>query len=330
MKKIAIIYLMSILFTGSAFAEFPAVEVYQNKSRCVVLIVARTEGKNPMVGAGSVISPSNLIITNAHVVLGKDTSIPSSNIKVYLKPVKVTGNFSQDLVNGYSVGVIAFNSDLDLAVLKIQNHHSFTETIELADPAEIKIGEEVVAIGHPEQGGLWTQTYGRISGEIENHEDIAGKDVYQTDTSVNRGNSGGPLLDRRGYMVGINSSIARLGAGNMPITGVNFAIKSSVVKKWLEKQGIVVAYGRETLKKEAPAIKAEATKPPPKVEEKTVQVQETKPAAQKPAEKAKETKPAPVEKTLTPKRPYDMNALIKETEKEMEDMITEMKGKIKK
>ena len=117
----------------------------------------------------------------------------------------------------------------------------------MADPDEIKIGEEVIAIGHPEQGGLWSLTYGRISGSIENFSDIDGKDVFQTDTSLNRGNSGGPLLDQRGYMVAINSNIARLGSGGLPITGVNFAIKSSVVKKWLSKEGYTIAYGQKPL-----------------------------------------------------------------------------------
>ena len=226
-KKLRLIFALLILSDSSLlYAEsFPAVEVYQKTSKAVVLIVTQTEGKRHMVGAGSIISDSGIIVTNSHVVIDEDTLKPYPNILVYLKPDKVTGNLSHDLVNGYSAEVLAFDTDFDLAILKVKNLPAITGVIELANPEEIAIGEEVVAIGHPEQGGLWTLTSGRISGEILNQNNIMGKDVFQTDTSLNRGDSGGPLLDRRGYMVGINSNIARLSSGNLPITGVNFAIK---------------------------------------------------------------------------------------------------------
>jgi serine protease Do len=51
----------------------------------------------------------------------------------------------------------------------------------------------VVAIGHPEQGGLWTLTTGVISAEIDNFNGVKGKQVFHTETGLNRGNSGGPL-----------------------------------------------------------------------------------------------------------------------------------------
>jgi len=247
MKKFILIFTIIIFSGGLSFAEFPAVEVYQNTSKAVVLIISQMEGRSGMIGAGSIISPAGLIVTNAHVVVDKGTASPFSKVNVFLKPDQVTGRFDKDLVDRHKARVLAFDLDLDLAVLKIEDIPSTMHTIELANPEEIKIGEEAIAIGHPEQGGLWTLTYGRISGEIYNLSNIEGKDVYQTDASVNRGNSGGPLLDRRGYLVGVNSSIARLGSGNLPITGVNFAIKSSVVKKWLNKNGYMIVYGERPL-----------------------------------------------------------------------------------
>lgn len=331
MKKSLLIFAILIFLGRSSFAQFPAIEVYQKTSKTVVLIVAQTEGKNRMIGSGSIISHSGVIITNAHVIVDKSASRPYSNIRVYLKPDKVTGNLSQDLVNGYDAKIIVFDTNLDLAILKIENLPSVTEIIEHADPEGIKIGEEVVAIGHPEQGGLWTLTYGRISGEIENHDNIQGKDVYQTDTSVNRGNSGGPLLDRRGYVVGINSNIARLGAGNLPITGVNFAIKSSVIKKWLEKQGMMIAYGKKPLHGEALVVKTENGEVKPKVEDKKpTETQVPELLDDKKTAKANEPQVIQKDKILTPKRPYNIDALFKEVEKEMEDLMKEMRGKIKK
>ncbi len=300
MKKSLLIFAILILLGSSSFAGDFAIEVYQAKSKAVVLIVAKTEGRSPMVGAGSVISDSGIIVTNAHVVIDKSILGPFSDIKVYFKPDKVTGSQRKDLVNAYSASVKAYDLDLDLAIIKVENLPSDFGVIEFGNPEEIKIGEEVVAIGHPEQGGFWTLTYGRISGEIFNQKGIEGKDVYQTDTSMNRGNSGGPLLDRRGYMVGINTNIARLGAGNLPITGVNFALKSVVVKKWLGEQGIMLAYGTKPLQKETKAVEA----------------------------KREEVKPK--NNILTPKRPYKIDDLFKEAEKDLEGLMEEMRGRIKR
>ena len=306
MKKLLFTVLALGLFIGPRHAEgFPAVEVYENTSKAVVLITARNKGKSSIVGAGSVIRPG-VIVTNAHVVVDRDANRPYQVIRVFIKPDTVTGNLKKDLVNRHKAKVTAFDAKLDLAVLEVEDLPPDTGTIELADSEEVKTGEEVVAIGHPEKGGVWTLTYGRISGHINDQSGIKGKDVFQTDTSVNRGNSGGPLLDGRGYMVGINTNIARLGAGNLPITGVNFAVKSSVVKSWLEAERVNVAYGKEALHGGRTAAK----RPP---------------EAEGPREASMKS-----DEILTPKRPYDYDALWAEVEKEMEDLMEEMKGKIRK
>jgi serine protease Do len=378
MKKMLLMFSLLVVFSGQVFAEgFPAVKVYKETSKAVVLIVAQKDKKSSMIGAGSIISPAGYVVTNAHVVIDKSTKRPYSTIRVFIKPPKVTGDLQKDLVSRYKASVASHDSDLDLAVLKVDGLSSDMDLIELADPGEIDIGEEVVAIGHPEQGGLWSLTYGRISGQISDQSNVSGKDVFQTDTSVNRGNSGGPLLDRRGYMVGINTNIARLGAGNMPITGVNFAVKSSVVKKWLAGRGLVLAYGEASLYEEAKPVKVEAEekpvvdmKPEIKVEEKSQIIEPTMKDVEQPQEEAKpeqDIKPAekqmieqPVEekktvkekkqelmedekmaktdepdhmiedRILTPKRPYDIDDLFEEVEKEMEDIMEEMRWKIRK
>ena len=295
MKRFLLFIGIMIIFQSPSFAGDFAIEVYQQKSKAVVFIVGRSEGKAPMVGAGSIISSSGIIVTNAHVVIDKSISRPFPNIKVYLKPDKVTGSQKKDLVTPYEASVKAFDIDLDIAIIKVENLPTDTGVMELAAPEEVKIGEEVIAIGHPEQGGFWTLTYGRISGIISNQKGIEGKDVYQTDTSVNRGNSGGPLLDKRGYMVGINTNIARLGAGNLPITGVNFALQSIVVKKWLGEQDIMLAYGTKPL------------------------YNDTRPVAVK----------RKGDTILTAKRPYKIDDLFKQVESDMEDMMEEMRGKIR-
>ncbi len=307
-KNITVIFLMLIFYAVSAFAEFSAVEVYEKRSGAVVVIVAAPEGKIRKVGAGSIISAGGYIITNAHVVIDKAGAIPCRDIRVYLKPERVTGNSDRDLKKAYRAVVVAYDIPLDLALLKVKGLPRDTGHLEFADPREIRTGEEVVTIGHPEQGGFWTLTYGRISGEIFNQNGIEGKDVFQTDASINRGNSGGPLLDRRGYLVGINTNIARIGAGNLPITGVNFAVKSSVVRKWLAGQGIRIAYGKKPLERDVPA----ATGKSGKTSDKTVIKEKV-----------------PQDRILTPKRPYKIESLFKETENDLEEMMKEMRGKIR-
>jgi serine protease Do len=297
MKKAVFILIMLGFFVSASFAGgFPAVEVYEKASKAVVLVLASHEGGGSgMIGTGSIIKP-DMVITNAHVIYDKSTSSTWKNIRVYLKPKKVTGSFKNDLVHRYVAHVLAYDVDLDLAILKVDNLPSERGVIELANADEIKIGEEVVAIGHPEQGGLWTLTYGRISGEIDNFN-AQGRSVYQTDTNLNRGNSGGPLLDRRGYLVGVNAAAARLGDDNMPITGINFSIKSSVAKRWLEKQQVRIAYGKKSLNEETQVVSTQNVESTPKTDENNpAEKQETTaaPAEQKVAEikpQTTETKP---------------------------------------
>src|SRR3989304_5734656 len=245
--------LVVVFSVASYAAGFPAKKIYETYSPSVVVIRASGEKGGGMIGAGSLISGDGLVVTNAHVVMDRDKTVIYPKIKVYLRPERVTGFVEKDLAKGYGAEVIAYSVELDLALLKMSGVPPGLNAIEFADPEEISVGEEVVAIGHPEQGGFWSLTYGRISGEIGDFQGIEGKDVFQTDTSVNRGNSGGPLLDMRGYMVAVNSNIARVGADGLPITGVNFSIKSSVVKDWMKKKGLAVKYGTRPLTSEAAA-----------------------------------------------------------------------------
>ncbi|MFZ3072392.1 MAG: serine protease [Thermodesulfobacteriota bacterium] len=302
---------------ASFAADFPAKKIYETYSPSVVVIRASGEKGGGMIGAGSLISSDGLVVTNAHVVMDRDKTVVYPKIKVYLRPDRVTGSIEGDLSKGYGAEVIIYSVELDLALLKMSGVPGGLNAIELADPEEIKVGEEVVAIGHPEQGGFWSLTYGRISGEIGDFQGISGKDVFQTDTSVNRGNSGGPLLDMRGYMVAVNSNIARVGADGLPITGVNFSIKSSVVKDWMKQKGRVVKYGTRPLTSEAAAPDEKAVK---KIEPVKTETEKKKPEKSVPEEEGEFT---------TPSRPYDYDELLK-AEEELEDMMKDIKGKMKK
>ncbi len=377
MRRLILSILMLLVMTTHAGASgFPAKRVYERFAPSVVLIFATKGEGTGMIGAGSIISKAGLIVTNAHVVVDKKSGHPYPVVRVYLKPPRVTGIPQRDLKTPLRARVLHYTTELDLALLRVSGLPQDINIIELADPKDIKVGEEVVAIGHPEQGGLWSLTYGRISGEISDFHGIKGKDMYQTDTSVNRGNSGGPLLDRRGYMVAVNSNIARIGRGGLPITGVNFSIKSSVVKRWLEENGITIAYGKKPLREEEVAMKPAVEKDDKALKEElkrelreelkkeleeelrakvekqvkaeTVSGKEKKPShvAEREDEAVKfrktrgeeEGKPQGAEKKeartgeqlITPRRPYDYDALLRAVEAELEDMMEEMRGKIRR
>ena len=204
------------------------------------------------------------MITNCHVILDKTTKKPFPVIHIFRKPAKVTGNMNKDLKHHHGAKVLGYDEALDLALLQMKTPPAKLVVQTLGDPDELGPGDETIAIGHPESGGLWTITTGVIGTQFEDFKGVPGKHVFQMETSLNRGNSGGPLFDVRGYQVGVNTAIARKGQGGVAITGVNFAVKVSVVKTWLAKRNVIVAYGREPLDGEAPVRVAHADTSRPK------------------------------------------------------------------
>lgn len=308
----SLLILLAMPVNPAGAADFPAEKIYKAYGPSVVLIWASSSDQKGSVGAGSVISQDGLVVTNAHVIsMGEAGLYPE--IAVCLKPDRLTGDPKRDLTNCYKAAVLGVSADIDIAVLRADGLPKLKNLICLADPEDVGIGQEVVAIGHPEQGGFWSLTYGRISAEFADFEGVTGKNMYQTDTSMNRGNSGGPLLDARGCMVGVNTSIARRSSSdNLAITGVNFALQSQVVRDWLNSRGAKVAYAPKQSSPVAEVKQPVAeTKPP---------IAETKPPVEeKKAEKRFET----------PKRPYDYDELTK-VEKELGEMMEEMRGKTRR
>ncbi len=261
MGKVATIAVvaMTAAAPGQLWAMAPK-DVYKKAGPAVVLILGSDDGKQGSGGTGSIITAEGKVLTNAHVVLNERHN-PFKILYVFLKPPKITGDNSKDLANRYKARVLSYSvpDELDLALLQIESPPPNLPTIAFGDPEKVEIGDEAVAIGHPEQGGLWTLTTGTISTVIANFNRVQGKDVFQTEASVNRGNSGGPLLDRDGNMVGINTMIARQGAGGVAITGVNFSLKSSVAVKWLAGVGMGLAYAPKG--KDEPVVVAMAPQP---------------------------------------------------------------------
>jgi serine protease Do len=177
--------------------------------------------ETPMRGEGSgfIVSADGIILTNAHVVDGAQ--------KV---TVKLTDR------REFEASVIGSDAKSDVAVLKI-NAHDLPVT-RLGDPRTLQVGEWVVAIGSP-FGLENTVTAGIVSAKGRSLPDDTYVPFIQTDVAVNPGNSGGPLFNMRGEVVGINSQIYSRSGGYQ---GLSFAIPIDVamnVSKQLQAQGHV-------------------------------------------------------------------------------------------
>jgi serine protease Do len=295
-------------------------EIYELDSSAVVMIIGySTSGQRGNGGTGSIIQQDGLVLTNAHVVIEELTGKPYPRLTIYLKPDRVNGDPKADLSRSVKGRVVAFSEPLDLALLKLDGLSGPFPILELDDSDRIEIGDRVVAIGHPEQGGLWTLTTGTISAQFENFNATKGKSVFQTETGLNRGNSGGPLLDTSGRMVGINTAIARVSPDGLPITSISFSLKSNVAKQWLREQGVVFHDPPAT---EKPALDKTASRSTPRPGEQT-----TPPDNPTGAPTVSSPSSPPLSASS---RPYNLDRLISErsrAEADLEDMIKEMRGK---
>ncbi len=303
-------------------------EIYREKSPSVVLIYAKVSKRMSKGGSGFFIG-DGLILTNAHVVTDKNNR-PLTKISVYLKPGRVTGDLKHDLTRRYTAQIVKYNRPIDIAVLKIDGYSGSQKPLRLTDSEKTEIGQRVVAIGHPEQGGLWTLTTGTISSRKMNIGGVSGKHMFQTEASINHGNSGGPLIDSEGLVVGMNTSTSRISSDGTAIVGVNFALQSNVLLNWLNREGfgIRTASAPKAKPRKEVAAKREPEKTAPKSTPKVKESKPVKTAETKTIEKPEVEKPEKEGKIITPEKPYDWQNL-EATVAEMEDMMDDMRGKIR-
>ena len=249
---------------AAADLSFEPKRIYAAASKSVALLLCVGDEGSGELGTGSVVDAGRRrILTNAHVVIRDATHEPWPVIHVYFKPAHMTGDAKQDMQSPVLGRVVAFDRALDLALVEVPSLPADAAALPLDDPRGVAVGDRVAAIGHPEQGGLWTLTTGVISSLVADIGGVKGKNAFQTDASINRGNSGGPLLDARGAIVGVNTSMARKAADGLAITSVNFALRSDVARRWMAAQDETIAYGAPAppLVAAAPAVYAQAAKP---------------------------------------------------------------------
>jgi putative serine protease PepD len=197
-------------------------EVYEGARKGVVEITVATASSSPIPGQGSgtqqaqgsgfVYDEAGHIVTNHHVVEGAES-------------------VSVQLWNGdtYEATVVGSDPSTDLAVIDVDAPESVLEPLTLGDATELAVGDGVVAIGSP-MGLEETVTTGIVSAlhrQMEAPNGYSINDSIQTDAAINHGNSGGPLLDLQGDVIGVNAQIASDSGGN---DGIGFAIPSNTVE----------------------------------------------------------------------------------------------------
>jgi putative serine protease PepD len=190
--------------------------IYRNNYKGVVEITVTTTsstgGSGQAVGSGWVYDQDGNVVTNQHVVDGAQS-------------IKVT------FWNGksYDAHVVGTDASTDLAVIKVDAPASMIHPLQLGDSSALQVGDGVVAIGSPFELQE-TVTSGIVSAlhrTMTSPSNYTISDSIQTDAAINHGNSGGPLLNTAGDVVGVNSQIRSDSGDN---AGIGFAIPSNTVR----------------------------------------------------------------------------------------------------
>ncbi|HEY3183022.1 MAG TPA: trypsin-like peptidase domain-containing protein [Gaiellaceae bacterium] len=213
---------------GSGGRGLTTEEIYKRTSPGVVQITATStvNSTNPFdifptqqteeaLGSGFVIDKAGHVVTNYHVIEGAQ---------------KVQVSFSQN--DQIDAKVVGTDASTDLAVLQIDTHSRSLTPLPLGDSDTVQVGDPVVAIGNP-FGFARTATAGIVSAvqrSIEAPNGVGIGHAIQTDAAINHGNSGGPLIDTRGAVIGVNSQISTGNTGAEGNVGIGFAVPVNTVK----------------------------------------------------------------------------------------------------
>lgn len=218
-----------------AAGEFDPQGIYAREAQGVVTILSIFDGGGGLggllgggpqggQGSGFVVSDDGEIATNAHVVTqGEGRELEQAD-EVFVR--------FRDR-NQVEAEIVGVDPDADVALLKVDPDELDLRPLPLADLAGVDVGEPVAAIGSPygEPQSLSVGVVSALDRAIESLTGFAISGAIQTDAAINSGNSGGPLLDAEGRVIGINSQIkSSSGAGS----GVGFAVNADRVRRSLD------------------------------------------------------------------------------------------------
>jgi len=186
-------------------------EIYEQTHKGVVEITAGGSAARAQ-GSGFVYDDAGHVVTNQHVVEG------ASSLSVLFWDG-----------SRHSARLVGTDPSTDLAVIEVEAPQALLEPLRLADSGDVSVGDLVVAMGSP-FGLEGTVTSGIVSAlhrQMTAPNNFTITDSIQTDAAINHGNSGGPLLDGQGRVIGVNAQIESESGGN---DGVGFAIPSDTVR----------------------------------------------------------------------------------------------------
>ncbi|HEX4982368.1 MAG TPA: trypsin-like peptidase domain-containing protein, partial [Ilumatobacteraceae bacterium] len=210
-------------------------QIYSTLSGGVVMVLAEFGGSGTdqfgqpqsaqALGTGFVVDSEGYILTNAHVV--DENGQRANSVTVVFNK----GGSETQRVPGQLVGV---DIGSDVAVIKVDPAKVDLKPLPLGDSDDVVVGEPVVAIGNP-LGYDFSITSGIVSATGRSLQAPNGQTIpngIQTDAAINQGNSGGPLIDSAGNVIGINEQIATSGGGNQ---GLGFAVPINTAVHSLEQ-----------------------------------------------------------------------------------------------
>lgn len=215
-----------ILFSTCNVHSRNATKVYKQTIDSVVQVLVQDTsnggvigelGKTPRLGAGTIISKDGQILTCAHLFPSEDYHI-----------VIITYDKKKYICN-----LLAIQKEIDLALIEIVETTDTFKFMKISNKPVV-IGQTVIGIGHPYRY-MWSVSQGIVSALHRSEE--TGKDLIQTDLSLNKGNSGGPLINLKGQLVGVNNSIGAptlipgVVSGSV---GISFSVSLETIRVFLK------------------------------------------------------------------------------------------------
>jgi len=213
MKIIAMFVFTVMLVVNFASAGDISTEVAEKARNATVLVSTSIGERDGGFGSGVVISPSGLILTNYHVIHRAD------KLRIFF--------YDPDDNNYYNAEVIGIDPVADLALLQLKvNKDMLPLEFLLIESEEWNIADDVMAIGHP-MGIQWTVSVGHIASTIRSGKITPYVSTLQHSAEIHKGNSGGPLINEQGDVIGINTYLL------MPEnswSGIAYAIRGDIVR----------------------------------------------------------------------------------------------------